>query len=105
MVQSFFHIYFLRVRWRCSEYMRLSAILLSDSCMNFLSLSSKSMFPLVDAAGGTGVRAGFSRFGCASRLRGALSGFCGSSARFMERLIRPSSLIPMTLTFTVLPTF
>ena len=77
MVQSFFHIYFLRVRWRCSEYMRLSAILLSDSCMNFLSLSSKSMFPLVDAAGGAGVRTGFSRFGCASRLRGVLSGFCG----------------------------
>ena len=89
-----FSYLFLRVRWRCSEYMRLSAILLSDSCMNFLSLSSKSMFPLVDAAGGTGVRAGFFalrlRF---SAARGA-SCFGGSSARFMERLIRPLVAYP-----------
>ena len=82
--------------------MRLSAILLSDSCMNFLSLSSKSMFPLVDAAGGAGVRAGFFALRLRFPAARVLSGFGGSSALYGE-VDTPSSLIPMTLTFTVWP--
>src|SRR5699024_7672490 len=94
------------VRW--SEYILLSAIRLSDSCMNCLSLSSKLASPVGPFALGMGCRGTLYCLGCCdiAGLGGRLSCRCcgaGSSAFLMERFIFPSSPMPMTFTLTVCP--
>ena len=102
---AFYLLLFLVLR---SEYCRRDEILLSDSVMNCLSMSSKD---LVCGAAGAADCAGRRR-SCAGRSspccgrsedrRGRL--YCGlgggATVRLMERLIFPFS-VPMTMTLTV----